>query len=202
MSADNTKVKTFKLRDFRFYVQTAFTLLCVWIGVEFYFFIKFLNSGGAGESVLRPPGVDGFLPISSFMSFYLFLRTGEINLIHPAGFFIFTAIVIVSLVFGKSFCSWFCPVGFLSELLGDLGEKIFRRKLKLPKLLDYSLRSLKYLLLGFFVYSIIFLMTDMAVKDFLEGPYNVMADVKMYYFFADISRFSLIVLSILFLFQS
>ena len=201
MSADNTKVKTFKVRDFRFYVQTAFTLLCVWIGVEFYFFIKFLNSGGAGESVLRPPGVDGFLPISSFMSFYLFLRTGEINLIHPAGFFIFTAIVIVSLVFGKSFCSWFCPVGFLSELLGDLGEKIFRRKLKLPKLLDYSLRSLKYLLLGFFVYSIIFLMTDMAVKDFLEGPYNVMADVKMYYFFADISRFSLIVLSILFLFS-
>jgi polyferredoxin len=197
MNEDKSKVKQFKIRDFRFYVQSAFALLCVWIGVEFYFFIKFLNSGGAGSPVSRPPGVDGFLPISSFMSFYLFLRTGEVSLIHPAGFFIFTAIVIVSLVFGKSFCSWFCPVGFLSELLGDLGEKIFRRKLKLPKSLDYPLRSLKYLLLAFFVYSIIFLMTDMAVKAFLEGPYNVMADVKMYYFFADISRFSIIVLSIL-----
>jgi len=198
MNANKPKVVKFKIRDFRFYVQTAFALLCVWIGVEFYFFIKFLNAGGAGAPVSRPPGVDGFLPISSFMSFYLFLRTGEISLIHPAGFFIFTAIVVVSLVFGKSFCSWFCPVGFISELLGDLGEKIFRRKLKVPKFLDYPLRSLKYLLLAFFVYSIIFLMTDMSVKAFLEGPYNVMADVKMYYFFADISRFSIIVLSVLF----
>lgn len=198
MNTDKHSGKKFKIRDFRFYVQIAFVLLCVWIGIEFYFFVKFLDSGGIGSPVSRPPGVDGFLPISSFMSFYLFLKTGEISLIHPAGFFIFTAIVVVSFVFGKSFCSWFCPVGFLSELLGDLGEKIFRRKLKLPKLLDYPLRSLKYLFLAFFVYSIIFLMTDMAVKAFLEGPYNVMADVKMYYFFADISRFSLIVLAVLF----
>ncbi len=199
MNTVKQQSKKINIRDYRFYVQLAFALLCVWIGIEFYFFINFLESQGTETFYSRPPGVDGFLPISSFMSFYLFLRTGEISLIHPAGFFIFTAIVLISLVFGKSFCSWFCPVGFLSELLGDFGEKIFRRKLKLPKFLDYPLRSLKYLLLGFFVYSIIFLMSDMAIKTFLEGPYNVMADVKMYYFFADISRFSLIVLSVLFL---
>lgn len=190
--------KKFKIRDYRFYIQLAFALLCVWIGVEFYLFINYLESGGTVAFFSRPPGVDGFLPISSLMSFYLFIMTGEISLVHPAGFFIFTAIVIISLVFGKSFCSWFCPVGFLSELLGDLGEKIFRRKLKLPKFLDYPLRSLKYLLLAFFVYSIFFLMTDMAIKAFLEDTYNIMADVKMYYFFADISRFSLIVISVLF----
>ena len=188
----------FKIRDYRFYIQLAFALLCIWIGVEFYLFINFLESGGTAPFYSRPPGVDGFLPISSLMSFYLFAMTGEISLVHPAGFFIFTAIVLISLVFGKSFCSWFCPVGFLSELLGDLGEKIFKRKLKLPKFLDYPLRSLKYLLLGFFVYSIFFLMTDIAIKAFLEDTYNIMADVKMYYFFADISRFSLIVISILF----
>jgi hypothetical protein len=50
----------------------------------------------------RPPGVDGFLPISSFMSFYLFLNTGEVHSAHPAGFFIFFAIVLVSIVFRKS----------------------------------------------------------------------------------------------------
>jgi polyferredoxin len=53
-------------------------------------------------------------------------------------------------------------------------------------------------MLGFFVYSIFFNMTALALKYFLSGPYNVMSDVKMYYFFADISRFALIVLSILF----
>lgn len=199
MNTVKQKSKKITIRDYRFFVQLAFALLCIWIGIEFYYFINYLESEGTGTFYSRPPGVDGFLPISSFMSFYLFLRTGEISIIHPAGFFIFTAILLISLVFGKSFCSWFCPIGFLSELLGDFGEKIFRRKLKLPKFLDYPLRSLKYLLLGFFVYSIIFLMSDIAIKAFLEGTYNIMADVKMYYFFADISRFSLIVLSVLFL---
>jgi polyferredoxin len=104
----------------------------------------------------------------------------------------------MSFVVGKSFCSWLCPVGFISEMIGDLGDKIFRKKIKMPKFLDYPLRSLKYLLLGFLLYSVIFLMTDIAVKAFLDSPYNIVADIKMYYFFAKISQFSLIVLSVLF----
>lgn len=42
-------------------------------------------------------------------------------------------------------------------------------------------------------------MTSSAVKAFLDSPYNLIADIKMYYFFADISQFSLIVISILFI---
>jgi polyferredoxin len=105
----------------------------------------------------------------------------------------------MSFVFGKSFCSWLCPVGFISEMLGDFGERIFKRKLILPRWIDIPLRSLKYFLLGFLLYSIFFLMGINAVKDFLDSPYNQVADLKMYYFFADISRFSIIVLSSLFL---
>jgi polyferredoxin len=63
-----------------------------------------------------------------------------------------------------------------------------------PHWLDYPLRSLKYLLLAFFVYSIFFLMGELALKHFLDSPYNLVADIKMYYFFADISRTSLIVI--------
>ena len=104
----------------------------------------------------------------------------------------------MSIVFGKSFCSWLCPVGLISELVGDFGEKIFKRKLRLPKILDYPLRSLKYLLLGFLFYSVFFLMTELALKAFLDSPYNLVSDVKMFYFFANISRTSLIVLTVLF----
>lgn len=182
----------------RFIVQSLFTALCVWIGVEFYFFIQYLETNGAASFHSRPPGVDGFLPISSFMSFYHFLMTGEIHSAHPAGFFIFLSIVLMSLVFGKSFCSWLCPIGFLSELVGDFGEKIFKRRLKLPKFLDYPLRSLKYLMLGFLIYSVIFLMSGLALKAFLDSPYNAISDVKMYYFFADISQTALIVIAVLF----
>ncbi|MCW8803413.1 MAG: 4Fe-4S binding protein [Ignavibacteriaceae bacterium] len=187
------------IQNFRFIVQSLFALLCIWIGVEFYQFLQFLQTNGSASFTSRPPGVDGFLPISSFMSFYLFLATGEIHSAHPAGFFIFFAIVLVSIVFGKAFCSWLCPVGFLSELIGDFGKKIFKKDLKLPKFLDYPLRSLKYLLLGFLFYSVFFLMSVTAVQAFLDSPYNLVSDIKMFYFFADISRFALIVLGILFL---
>lgn len=184
---------------FRFIVQTLFALLCIWISVEMYLFIQYLESGGTVNFYNRPPGVDGFLPISSMMSFYLFVMTGEIHSAHPAGMFIFFSIVLMSLVIGKSFCSWLCPVGFLSELIGDFGKKIFKKKIKLPKFIDYPLRSLKYLMLGFLFYSVFFLMSSLAVKSFLDSSYNLVADVKMYYFFADISGISLIVISILFL---
>ena len=182
----------------RFIVQSLFAILCIWIGIEFYFFNQYLVTNGASVFYSRPPGVDGFLPISSFMSFYLFLTTGIIHQAHPAGFFIFVSIVLMSLTFGKSFCSWFCPIGFISELVGDFGEKFFKRRLKLPKLLDYPFRSLKYLFLGFLLYSVVFLMSELALVSFLDSPYNQVSDVKMYYFFANISQTALIVIGVLF----
>ena len=182
----------------RFIIQSLFAALCVWIGVEFYLFIKFLETGGAATYFTRPPGVDGFLPISSLMSFYYFITSWQIHSAHPAGMFIFLGVVLMSLVIGKSFCSWFCPIGFLSELIGDFGEKIFKHKIHLPKFLDYPLRSLKYLLLGLLFYDVFFLMSSAAIKAFLDSPYNQIADIKMFYFFADISQFSLIVISVLF----
>ena len=191
------------VQKYRFISQSVFALLCIWIGVEFYFFTSYLESGGTAGFYSRPAGAEGFLPISALMSLYYFFLTGEIHDAHPAGFFILLAIISISLVFGKSFCSWLCPVGFISELVGDFGEKIqkklFKRKLKLPRFLDFPLRSLKYLLLAFFIYAIFISMTALSLKYFLDSPYNIMADVKMYHFFANISRFALIVIGVLFL---
>ncbi|MFA3783999.1 4Fe-4S binding protein [Melioribacteraceae bacterium 4301-Me] len=189
------------IQGYRFLIQLSFLLLCIWIGIEFYLFISSLNKIGA-DYFNRPAGVEGFLPISALMSLYYFFMTGEIHPVHPAGFFIFIAILTVSFIYSKSFCSWLCPIGFISETIGDFGEKvikkIFKRKIKLPSYIDYPLRSLKYLLLGFFIYAIFFAMSASAVKLFLDSEYNKAADLKMYYFFANISQFSLIVISSLF----
>ncbi|MEX0603030.1 MAG: 4Fe-4S binding protein, partial [Bacteroidota bacterium] len=102
--------------------------------------------------------------------------------------FILLAIVGVSLLLKKAFCSWMCPVGTLSEALWMLGEYIFGRTLRIPRWLDYPLRSLKYLLLLFFVYAI-WEMDVSALKQFLYSPYNRVADIKMYLFFANITAF-------------
>lgn len=185
------------IQKVRFIVQILSVLLSIWIGVEFILFVNFLESGGKTIYIERPPGVEGYLPISSLMSLRYFFATGEIHWAHPAGLFIFSAIVLLSLVVGKSFCSWLCPIGFLSENLGVVGDKIFKKKIKMPKIFDLPLRSLKYLLLAFFVYVIFFAMDILALKIFLDSPYNRVADIKMYYFFAKISKFSLTVIIIL-----
>ncbi len=187
------------IQKYRFYIQSAFMLLCLWIGVDFYFFVHYLETGGAAAYFSRPPGVDGFLPISSMMSFYLFVKTGVIQNAHPAGMFIFMAVVMVSLLFGKAFCSWLCPIGFISEMIGDFGEKIFKRKTVLPRWIDYPLRSLKYILLGFLFYAVFFMMNIAAVKMFLNSPYNQVADLKMYFFFADISAAAFVIILALFI---
>ena len=204
MVAPNKKKKIVRnndkgIQNVRFLVQSLFALLCIWIGIEFYGFIQYLESGGTTAFVERPPGGDGFLPISSLMSFYLFLMTGQIHLAHPAGLFIFLSILLISIVFGKAFCSWLCLFGYLSEIIADVWKKFFKKNIELPRWLDYPLRSLKYLLLGFLFYSVFFIMSVVAVKAFLNSPYNIVSDIKMWYFFIDISQFSLIVIGILFL---
>jgi polyferredoxin len=183
-----------ELRDdsqkLRTLIQIAFVLLCVWIGFEFHLFMSWGLSGGAERFIERPPGVEGFLPISALISLKYWALTGTINNIHPSGLFIFLAILGTGIVLKKSFCSWLCPVGTLSESLWMAGQKLFGRTLKVPRWLDIPLRSLKYLLLLFFVYAV----AGMAVpelRQFIYSPYNKVADIKMYLFFADLSSFAL-----------
>jgi NAD-dependent dihydropyrimidine dehydrogenase PreA subunit len=177
-------------------IQLLFVLLCIWIGFEFHLFVKWGMSGGEASYVERPPGVGGFLPISSLMGLLHWIYTGAMNSVHPSGVYIFIAIVGIGLLFKKAFCSWMCPIGTLSESLWMLGKKIFGRNAAVPRWLDYPLRSLKYLILGYFIWAI-FGMSAQTLEAFLYSPYNRVADIKMYLFFADISRFALIVLLIL-----
>lgn len=175
---------------FRSSVQLAFALLCIWIGMEFYLFMQWGMSAGVEPYVQRPPGAEGFLPISALMGMLHWIYSGTLNTVHPAGTIILAAIIAVSFIMKKAFCSWMCPIGTLSESLWLAGQKLFKRNITVWKWLDYPLRSLKYLLLFFFVYSI----ATMSVKDletFIYSPYNKVADIKMYLFFAEISSFAL-----------
>ncbi len=190
------------VQKYRALSQLFFILLSIWIGIEFHEYVKWLDSGGTTNFGSRPPGVEGFLPISSLMSLYYFILSGNIHPFHPAGLFIFVAVITMSLVFGKSFCSWICPIGTISEYIGEFGAKLMQKLfghsvLKIPRWIDYPLRSLKYLILAFFSYSI-FAMSEKALEQFLYTPYNLMADVKLYDFFANISEFSFIVIAVLF----
>lgn len=195
---EGSKVR-FSTRTFRFWIQLFSLGAILWIGAEFYRFSKYLDSGSeAMPGPIRPPGVEGFLPISGLISLRDWFISGTINLIHPSSLIILLVIVGMSFVFKKAFCGWVCPVGFISEMVGNIGDKLFGRRLKLPRLFDWPLRSLKYLLLIFFLYAVFVSMSSEAIRQFVESPYNKIADIKMLEFFTEIDSFALWTIIILF----
>jgi polyferredoxin len=87
-------------------------------------------------------------------------------------------------------------VGTLSEVLAHLGRRLFGRNLVPPRWLDHPLRGLKYLLLAFFLWAILAMSPELLTA-FLDGPYNRVADLKMYHFFATLSGMGLGVILVL-----
>ena len=55
----------------RLAVQTGFIILILWIGWEYVRFVDSIRIGSPVSITERPPGVEGFLPISSLMELWL-----------------------------------------------------------------------------------------------------------------------------------
>jgi polyferredoxin len=190
------------IQAYRKIVQYLFLAVTLLIGVQFSIFVGQLEKGVL-PTMMRPPGIEAFLPISSLISFKYWLLTGIFNPIHPSGLIIFLVILSTAILLKRGFCSWVCPIGLLTEYLNRLHRFIFRKDIKVPRWLDYPLRSLKYLLLLFFLWAIIIQMNVRDLDHFIYSPYNMVADIKMLHFFTNISAFAfwvlvaLLVLSIL-----
>jgi polyferredoxin len=177
-------------------VQASFMALNAWLGVQFYLWVRSFELGDSALQVPRPSGVEGWLPIAGLMNLKYFVTTGRVPAIHPAAMFLFTAFVAMSLLLKKSFCSWLCPVGTVSEYLWKIGRRIFGRNLRLPRWADVVLRGVKYFLLGFFLF-VIGGMTAEALQGFMQTPYGLVADVKMLNFFRDMGATAAAVIGLL-----
>ena len=165
--------------------QLAFLALNVWIAVQFYLWVRWAENGGPGIAVPRPAGVEGWLPIEGLMQLKYVLASRRLPLIHPAGFFLFLAFLLIAWLLRKSFCAWLCPVGTVSEYLWKLGRFIFRRNFPLPRWVDSPLRALKYILLTFFVYAVAE-MSAASIAEFVSSPYGLVVDVRMLNFFRNL----------------
>lgn len=190
----NTKslYKSIFLNGFRKWVQFVIFILTVAAGIQFFIYV----SQAASEQTItvpRPESVEAFLPIGALMGWKHFFTTGQWDIIHPAAMVFLGFAVFISFLFRKAFCSWFCPVGTLSEWVWKIGEMKLGKNYQIPKWMDLPLRSLKYLLLSFFVY-IIFKMDAASIGAFLESPYYKTADVRMLHFFTQMSLLTVVVL--------
>ena len=162
--------------------QIAFLLLNVWLGGQFFLWVRNFESSVAQPAVSRPAGVEGWLPIAGMMNLRYWLLTGRVPAIHPAAMFLLITFLAMAFLLRKAFCSWLCPIGTVSEWLWRAGTRIFGRTFQLPRWFDLPLRGLKYLLLGFFVWAVTG-MTAEGLENFLHSPYGMIADVKMLNFF-------------------
>jgi polyferredoxin len=175
--------------------QGAFLVLNLWLGTKFYFWVRQFEAGTVDTQLHRPPGVEGWLPIAGLMNLKYWLVSGHLPQVHPAALFLLLTFLAMAFLFRKAFCSWLCPVGTISEYLWRAGKKMFKRNFHLPRWLDLPLRGLKYFLLGFFVWAISS-MSAAGIRDFMQSPYGLIADVKMLNFFRHIGETGLIVLGI------
>lgn len=184
--------RTWRLRRL---VQTGFALTCMAIGVQFTLFVR---AAQRGELPLpdRPAGVEGFLPISGLMGLRDWWIHGELNAIHPAATVILLIVVAIAVLLRKAFCSWICPVGLISEMSAWLGRRLYKRNFRIWRPADLILRSLKFLLLGFFAHAI-WTMPEVGLRAFLDSPYNRVADIKMGLFFVQLGQVGLTVIILL-----
>lgn len=179
----------------RLLVQLGFALASVMIGIQFAMFF-----GGARAGVeplpARPPGAEAYLPITGLMGLLDWIYQGTLNRVHPAATVLLITFLITSVLLRRSFCSWLCPIGLLSESLARVGQRLFGRNFRLPRGADIALRGLRYALLGFFLWAI-FGMSAAELRSFIDSPYNRVADIKMLLFFERIDVLALSVIGFL-----
>jgi len=164
----------------RWAVQLAYLAFLLLVGWQFARFAAAAGGDGPIEAG-RPPAVEAFLPIAALLGLKRWVLTGAWDEIHPAGLTILLAALATALLARKAFCAWVCPVGTLSRGLEWVGRRTLwrRRWPAVPRWLDLPLSGLKYLLLAFFLFTVVVQMPLAAVEGFRHAPYNLVADAKL-----------------------
>lgn len=102
--------------------------------------------------IITAGDLETYCPMGGILAFGTKLHQGTLPCnMSSIAVFMALALFIGALAIGKLFCSFICPIGFLTEWIGKIGKK-FKIQFRLPKLADRGLRSIKYLLLFFVLY--------------------------------------------------
>jgi len=107
---------------------------------------------------------DAFCPLGGIETLWPYLMTGQtLKTTNLLNFSILIGVLGVSLLAGRAFCGWMCPVGTAQDFLASLsrritGEKTVRGKkrrsylpIKISQNFDPWLRPLKYLILAIII---------------------------------------------------
>jgi len=98
---------------------------------------------------VRTAGVDDLCPFGAVESYWSLLTNGAyLKRVTASSLVLLVETLLLTLIFRRAFCGQICPLGFLQELFGKLGRKLFgKRRPQLWGWVDRLARNLKYLVL-------------------------------------------------------
>jgi len=101
----------------------------------------------------KAASIHALCPYGAMESLYSIIFSGTlIQKIFSGTIIIFVVIILIALIFRRSFCGLICPFGALQELFGIVGNKLFKKRFIIPYKIDKPLRYLKYIVLILTVY--------------------------------------------------
>lgn len=157
------------IQPLRLLIQSVFMLLSLLAVIRFSLFLSAATAGV--EAVNRPAVMDAFLPLTAMDGMIFWIKGGGISPLHPAAVIILLAAIIISFLFRRSFCSWVCLLGTVSEWLWKLGFSKNARNVTVPHRFDLLLRAFKYLFLLYLLFSALFIPQRLLQERLITGSY-------------------------------
>jgi NapH/MauN family ferredoxin-type protein len=116
--------------------------------------VLFLTISHLRFAIEKAAPIDAYCPFGAVEGFFTYITTGHyLQRIYTSSFVLMGIIILLTLIFGRVFCSFLCPLGAIQEWIRGLGKKIrIKKDLELPVWLDKYARYLKYVILAVIVY--------------------------------------------------
>lgn len=134
-------------------MKKIFTLRRI-VQMAVFALLIFLSVSHLKYGIEKAASIDAYCPFGAVESFMTKIVSGEyLKRIWTSAFILMALTLIVTVLFGRVFCSHFCPLGALQEWIRGLGRKIgIKKDVELPKSVDKYARYLKYPILLFIIY--------------------------------------------------
>ena len=96
---------------------------------------------------------EAYCPFGGAESLWGLFTAGEFTCaLGPLNLSLMLALLVLVLLSKKAFCGWACPIGFLSELGGRLGNLIWKKRPRVPQKANGWLKLLRYVVLAVSLY--------------------------------------------------
>jgi len=98
--------------------------------------------------------IHAYCPLGALEWALTYIFSGQfIQKLYRSNFILLGIFTVLTILFGRVFCGFFCPLGAISEWLRSLGRKLgIKKDIELPENVDKYLRYLKYVVLFVIIY--------------------------------------------------